>query len=231
MRRGFEPRRGHWSMPGGFVDLGESVEDAAIREVQEELNLRIEITHLIGVYSRAEDRTVVVVYAATARGTPSLTEEALEVRAFAPIDIPWQDLAFWSDESALRDHLKAAACLDLAPRKGRRPPEPAAGARARSSSSPPRSPAATSRSSATTTTPSCRSARSGCRSIRATAARSTSTSRWWTGARASRRSGRRSASASTCRRSTATSPRAWPRASRSTSSRSATRPATRSRPT
>jgi ADP-ribose pyrophosphatase YjhB (NUDIX family) len=107
MRRGFEPRRGHWSMPGGFVDLGESVEEAAVREVQEELNLRVELTHLVGVYSRAEDRTVVVVYAATTRGTPSLTEEALEVRAFAPIDIPWQDLAFWSDASALRDHLQS----------------------------------------------------------------------------------------------------------------------------
>ena len=109
MRRGFEPRRGHWSMPGGFVDLGESVQDAAIREVQEELNLKIDVTHLIGVYSRAEDRTVVVVYAAIARGTPTLTEEALEVRAFAPIDIPWQDLAFWSDENALRDHLGRAS--------------------------------------------------------------------------------------------------------------------------
>lgn len=105
MRRGFEPRRGHWSMPGGFVDLGESVEDAAIREVQEELHLRVELTHLIGVYSSAQDRTVVVVYAATTAGTPSLTEEALEVRAFAPTDIPWQDLAFLSDERALSDHL------------------------------------------------------------------------------------------------------------------------------
>ncbi len=105
MRRGFEPRRGHWSMPGGFVDLGESVEDAAIREVEEELHLRVELTHLIGVYSRPQDRTVVVVYAATTTGTPSLTEEALEVRAFAPTDIPWQDLAFWSDKRALSDHL------------------------------------------------------------------------------------------------------------------------------
>jgi ADP-ribose pyrophosphatase YjhB (NUDIX family) len=105
MRRGFEPRRGHWSMPGGFVDLGESVEDAAIREVEEELNLRVQLTHLIGVYSRAQDRTVVVVYAATTTGTPTLTEEALEVRAFAPDEIPWQDLAFWSDEHALSDHL------------------------------------------------------------------------------------------------------------------------------
>ncbi|HWK27207.1 MAG TPA: NUDIX domain-containing protein [Solirubrobacter sp.] len=105
MRRGFEPRRGHWSLPGGFVDLGETVEAAAIREVREELDLRIELTRLIGVYSREQDRTVVVVYAASARGTPSLTEEALEVRAFAPNEIPWQDLAFWSEEHALRDFL------------------------------------------------------------------------------------------------------------------------------
>jgi ADP-ribose pyrophosphatase YjhB (NUDIX family) len=105
MRRGFEPQRGHWSLPSGFVDLGETVETAATREVMEELDLRVEITGLVGVYSRAQDRTVVVVYAATAQGTPSLSEEALEVRAFAPIDIPWHDLAFWSEERALQDYL------------------------------------------------------------------------------------------------------------------------------
>jgi ADP-ribose pyrophosphatase YjhB (NUDIX family) len=105
MRRGFEPRRGHWSLPSGFVDLGETVEAAAAREVMEELDLRVEITGLVGVYSRPEDRTVVVVYAAAAKGIPSTSEEALEVKAFAPIDIPWQDLAFWSEEHALRDYL------------------------------------------------------------------------------------------------------------------------------
>ena len=111
-RRGHDPGRGRWSMPGGFVDLGESVEDAAIREVEEELHLRVELSHLIGVYSSAQDRTVVVVYAATTTGTPTLTEEALEVRAFAPTNIPWQDLAFLSDEKALSDHLgvSAAGC-------------------------------------------------------------------------------------------------------------------------
>jgi len=83
----------------------ETVETAAVREVKEELDLRVEITRLVGVYSRAEDRTVVVVYAAAAQGTPSITEEALEVRAFSPIDIPWQDLAFWSETNALRDYL------------------------------------------------------------------------------------------------------------------------------
>ena len=111
MRRGFEPRRGHWSLPSGFVDLGETVEAAAAREVMEELHLRVEITGLVGVYSRAQDRTVVVVYAAAAQGTPSITEEALEVRAFAPIDIPWQELAFWSEENALRDYLGSRSRL------------------------------------------------------------------------------------------------------------------------
>jgi ADP-ribose pyrophosphatase YjhB (NUDIX family) len=108
MRRGFQPRRGHWSMPGGFVDLGETVEDAARREAREELDIDIEISHLVGVYSRAEDRVVVVVYAATAQETPSESEEALEVHAFAPTQIPWDDLAFWSDGRALRDFLDGA---------------------------------------------------------------------------------------------------------------------------
>ena len=111
MRRGFEPRRGHWSLPGGFVDLGETVETAAAREVKEELDLRVEITGLVGVYSRAEDRTVVVVYAAAAKGIPSTSEEALEVRAFAPIDIPWQDLAFWTEQRALQDYLGSESRL------------------------------------------------------------------------------------------------------------------------
>jgi 8-oxo-dGTP diphosphatase len=109
LRRGFQPNRGRWTMPGGFVDLGESVEDAAIRETKEELNLDIAITSLVGVYSRSTDRIVVVVYAARTEGTPTRTEEALEVRAFRPTTIPWDQLAFWSDGRALRDYLAAGS--------------------------------------------------------------------------------------------------------------------------
>jgi ADP-ribose pyrophosphatase YjhB (NUDIX family) len=108
MRRATEPSRGLWTMPGGFVDLGESVEDAAVRECAEELAMHITLDGLVGVYSRASDRIVVVVYAARAQGEPCQTDEALEVRAFLPSEIPWPELAFWSDERALRDFLSRA---------------------------------------------------------------------------------------------------------------------------
>src|SRR5947208_1725212 len=52
LRRGFDPGRGLWTFPGGFVDLGESVEDAARREAREELELDVELDVLVGVYSR-----------------------------------------------------------------------------------------------------------------------------------------------------------------------------------
>src|SRR3712207_1349921 len=98
LRRGFEPGKGRWTFPGGFVDLGESVEEAAIREVMEELEIEVELDKLLGVYSRADDRVVLVVYTATTSQTPRTTPEATEVKAFAPAQLPWDELAFWSTE-------------------------------------------------------------------------------------------------------------------------------------
>jgi ADP-ribose pyrophosphatase YjhB (NUDIX family) len=105
LRRGFDPAVGLWTFPGGFVDLGESVEEAARRETMEELAVEARLTGLVGVYSRPQDRVVLVVYDATLTGDPRPTAEAPEVRAFAPDEIPWDELAFWSTEQALRDLL------------------------------------------------------------------------------------------------------------------------------
>ena len=61
LRRGFDPGKGLWTFPGGFVDLGESVEQAAVREAMEELEIDIELGSLIGLYSRADERVVLAV--------------------------------------------------------------------------------------------------------------------------------------------------------------------------
>jgi ADP-ribose pyrophosphatase YjhB (NUDIX family) len=105
LRRAFEPGKGLWTFPGGFVDLGESVETAAHREVQEELEIEIDLGPLVGVYSRAEDRVVLIVYAAKTAQRPQTTEEASEVATFNAKQLPWDELAFWSTERALRDFL------------------------------------------------------------------------------------------------------------------------------
>ena len=94
--------------PAGFVDLGESVEEAARREAHEELEIDVAITGLVGVYSRPQDRVVLVVYDATLTGEPRVTPEATEIRAFAPAELPWDELAFWSTAQALRDLLARA---------------------------------------------------------------------------------------------------------------------------
>jgi len=106
VRRGFDPGKGRWSMPGGFVDLGESVEEAAAREVEEELRTTATIGALVGVYSHASDRVVVVAYEAVLDGEPRPTDEAPEIEAFAPDAIPWDELAFSSDRMALADLLR-----------------------------------------------------------------------------------------------------------------------------
>ena len=105
LKRAFDPGKGLWTFPGGFVDLGESVEDAARRETDEELRIAIELGALVGVYSRADDAVALIVYAATALAPPQTTEEATEVRAFPPDELPWEELAFWSTALALRDFL------------------------------------------------------------------------------------------------------------------------------
>jgi 8-oxo-dGTP diphosphatase len=105
LRRAFDPGKDLWTFPGGFVDLGESVEQAAHRETQEELEIAMQITQLVGVYSRPEDRVILIVFAATTDETPQTTPEALQVQAFPPDEIPWQELAFWSTTNALKDFL------------------------------------------------------------------------------------------------------------------------------
>jgi 8-oxo-dGTP diphosphatase len=104
LRRGIEPARGTWAQPGGFLEVDESVAEGAIRETLEEMGLIVEPGPIVGLYSRLEAAVVVVVFEAPiVGGEPRLTPEALEVRAFAPTDIPWSELGFNTTYWALRD--------------------------------------------------------------------------------------------------------------------------------
>ena len=103
-RRAIEPGRGRWTYPGGFLEVGESAQEGARRETEEETELRIEVGRLIGVYSRPHVGIVTVVFAAdVVGGRPEPAAETTEVRGFGPDEIPWDELAFTTVESALRD--------------------------------------------------------------------------------------------------------------------------------
>jgi ADP-ribose pyrophosphatase YjhB (NUDIX family) len=107
LRRAQHEGAGRWTFPGGYVELGETVEEAARRETREELEMEIELGGLVGVYSRPDERVVLIVFHARALGAGTETDEATEVRAFAPDELPWDELAFWSTTAALRDALAA----------------------------------------------------------------------------------------------------------------------------
>jgi ADP-ribose pyrophosphatase YjhB (NUDIX family) len=103
-RRAIEPGAGRWTYPGGFLELGEAAQEGARRETEEETHLRVEVGRLVGVYSRPHAGVVTVVFeASVVGGRPEPAAETTEVRAFGPDEIPWDELAFSTVESALRD--------------------------------------------------------------------------------------------------------------------------------
>jgi ADP-ribose pyrophosphatase YjhB (NUDIX family) len=109
LRRNIEPGYGRWTFPGGYVDLGERVPDAAIRETREETLLDIRLDDLLNVYSYDHVGVVLVVYLATVMGgVAGRTSESQEVRAFELSEIPWEELAFPSTREALSDFVTLA---------------------------------------------------------------------------------------------------------------------------
>jgi len=110
VRRAIEPGYGLWVFPGGYVDKGEVVTAAAVREAREEAGLEIQLDRLLNVYSYPGRPLVVIVYAATAAGSDLChDEECLEARWFTPDEIPWDRLAFDSTREGLREFLESSA--------------------------------------------------------------------------------------------------------------------------
>jgi 8-oxo-dGTP diphosphatase len=106
VQRAINPSYGKWVFPGGYVDRGETLEAAALREVLEESGLSVRLTRLLGAYSFPSNQVILVAYAGEVTGGSLQTDdESLSVHAFPPADIPWDQLAFPSTAAALRDYL------------------------------------------------------------------------------------------------------------------------------
>jgi 8-oxo-dGTP diphosphatase len=116
VRRRYEPRAGYWALPAGYMELGESAEEAAIRECHEETGLLVQIDHLLGVYSFGfgEGSGLVIMYAATAAGgILQASDDATEVGTF-PLDALPAPFAFRTHLQAL-DHWRRERRLAAAP--------------------------------------------------------------------------------------------------------------------
>ena len=102
VRRATEPAIGRWSFPSGYVDRGEAVEDAAVREVKEETGLDIEIAELVGLYSRSGNPVVLAVYSAqVVGGLMEPGDEVQETALFDPDELP--ALPFPHDDQIISD--------------------------------------------------------------------------------------------------------------------------------
>ncbi len=107
-KRAVEPQKGMWSFPSGYIDLGESVENAAIRETREETGVTIRLDSLVGVYSSSERHVVLVVYTGTIVGGEITAGN--EVQALGLFDLDQlPDLAFEHDLDIIRDSLDRKA--------------------------------------------------------------------------------------------------------------------------
>jgi ADP-ribose pyrophosphatase YjhB (NUDIX family) len=108
LRRGFEPGRGWWAQPGGFLEVDETVTEAAVRETLEETGLIVEPGEIVGLYSRLEAAVVVLaIESSVVGGEFQLNPEALEIQAFQPEAIPWPGIAFNTTHWALHDWVRS----------------------------------------------------------------------------------------------------------------------------
>jgi ADP-ribose pyrophosphatase YjhB (NUDIX family) len=106
-RRAIEPRRGYWTVPAGFMENGETLEQGAARECQEEALADVEIGSLLAVANVLSARQVHVFFRARLRSPAfGAGAESLETVLIEPDEIPWADIAFPSTEFALRRYLE-----------------------------------------------------------------------------------------------------------------------------
>jgi ADP-ribose pyrophosphatase YjhB (NUDIX family) len=109
-RRAIEPRHGYWTLPAGFMEVGESMQEGASRETLEEAGARVELGPVFTMLDVPHVEQVHVFYRARLLDLDfEAGPESLEVRLFHEADIPWEDLAFRTVSRTLRLFFAARA--------------------------------------------------------------------------------------------------------------------------
>ena len=122
-RRAIEPRKGYWTLPAGFLEIGETLAQAAARETMEEANAEVQILDLFSVINVPHIRQVHMFYLARlVRPEFSASHESLEVGLYDESEIPWDSLAFPTVVRTLRAYFEDRRAgqyrlhiLDIAP--------------------------------------------------------------------------------------------------------------------
>lgn len=115
-KRAIEPRKGYWTLPAGFMEMGESTVEAALRETLEEACAEAEAGPLLSVISVPQIGQVHMFYLASlTNGRFSAGPESLDVRLFAPEEIPWDDIAFHTVKKTLQFFIDQGCQFDGRP--------------------------------------------------------------------------------------------------------------------
>jgi ADP-ribose pyrophosphatase YjhB (NUDIX family) len=107
-RRAIEPRYGYWTVPAGFLELGESITEGAARETLEEACAKVQIGRLFASVDVVDAGQLHLFFTGDLLGGFAVGEETLEVALFAEPDIPWDDIAFRSGSFALKKYFEDA---------------------------------------------------------------------------------------------------------------------------
>ncbi len=106
-KRAIEPRRGYWTVPAGFMENGETLQQAAERESHEEALARVEVGSLLAIVHVLHAHQVHVFFRARlAEPDFGVGPESLESKMVAEAEVPWEDLAFPSITFALRRYFE-----------------------------------------------------------------------------------------------------------------------------
>lgn len=116
-RRAIEPRHGLWTLPAGFMELGETLEDAARRETLEEARAEVRLVGLHTLISLPQLSQVYVFFRAQLlEGRHAPGQESLETQLFCEAEIPWQELAFTTVRQALQTYFEDRKQGSFSPR-------------------------------------------------------------------------------------------------------------------